>query len=231
MKYSLIILPILICAKSFGQAEITAVTNVEKVSIAGNTHSRIRIYAGCIGLCDLAASNDSLHFRFWTDKQAVDIWTNDFIHYEGLLVNYTWSSDHSESESMCILHNFFYSSVKPIDPVKAKEVYQLFSDSLVFEIPEGNLTGTDGYGIRIENSSPTNYSERSYFCPSYNKEIRDYRMIDYLDKKLDSMFNMEEDWKDFIEGLPDGCYHMEGLRYYCNMSIFKRTIMLLKSAF
>src|SRR6185437_8588037 len=45
--------------------------------------------AARIGLADLMTSTDSLHFRYWMENQAIDIWTNDLVHFDGIISNHT----------------------------------------------------------------------------------------------------------------------------------------------
>src|ERR1700741_4249362 len=44
---------------------------------------------GC-KLVDLTKSGDVLHFRFWTNRQAVDIWTLDNKTYNGQICCYSY---------------------------------------------------------------------------------------------------------------------------------------------
>src|SRR5262245_38581890 len=48
-----------------------------------------------INLKDLQISTDTFHFRFWTDSEAIDIWTSDYKLFFGTVTNYAQRYDDS----------------------------------------------------------------------------------------------------------------------------------------
>jgi len=206
--------------------------NVEKMNITENMPHRNKMNVDSIGLCDLTRTNDSLHFRFWTETQAVDIWTNDYIHFNGLLANYTTAVNEPKSKDGSSYSRWgkFYSSVAPIDTTMAREIYQMFTDNSVFEIPDdkkikgwGGLR-LDGYGYSIEYSTKTTYTYKDYWCPENFKEVREAVVISNMYDSLNQMLHMHETLKSFISWLPRGCYHYRGIQGICNISFIDQVI-------
>jgi hypothetical protein len=154
-------------------------------------------------LPDLTKSRDSLHFRLWTNSQAIDIWTNDYKIFNGML------SNHTKSETT----DKFYSNKTPINPATAKEIYKLFKAKLIFQIPtDGKIKGwspvSDGEAILVEYSTKEFYSFKEYDTPSMFKNIKEAVTLDKLEKELEAILNMNKSWGTFLNGLPKGCYRV-----------------------
>ena len=110
------------------------------------------------GLPDLTQSKDSLHFRFSTETQAIDIWTNDFKTFNGTFMNHTTSEPCDD----CLIKgkSKFYSNKYNLDTAKARMAYDLFDKLSIFDIPtqdsiKGWDQGNDGEEFLIEHSTPT----------------------------------------------------------------------------
>ncbi|MBL7896607.1 MAG: hypothetical protein JNK50_15025 [Bacteroidia bacterium] len=163
-------------------------------------------------LPDLKKSIDSLHFRFSTDIQAVDIWTTNFQTFHGIFTNFT-TSYHHDPYKLDPRPEAFFSSKSNLDEKTAKEIYNIFNSLSIFSIPTdsrilGWESGNDGIEYLIEYSTPTNYSFKEYWTPyAYKKTIKEAALIDSLVQQLETNLQLAKKFKDFINTLPEGSYY------------------------
>ena len=148
-------------------------------------------------------SIDSFHFRFSTENQAVEIWTNDYLHFHGIFLNFTKSQN--------IKPEIYYSQVNSIDTFNAKYIYNLLSKSGIFQIPtqeniHGWQNGLDGEYYIIQYSTPKIYSYKKYWSPDAFKNIKEAVIIDSVYKQIYRVLKIGERWSNFIGLLPIGCY-------------------------
>ena len=164
------------------------------------------------GLPNLTTSKDSLHFRFLTETQAIDIWTADFITFNGTIANFT-TAYNSNKKSTSIKDGRFYSNVENIDTATCRKIYNIFTSLSIFNIPTddnipGWSSGEDGTTFLIETSTPQEYSFKTYWTPSVFKDsLIEAATIDTLAKQLQEVLRLEESFGAFISQLPIGCYH------------------------
>jgi hypothetical protein len=165
-----------------------------------------------VGLPNLTNSYDSLHFRFSTETQAIDIWTADFKTFNGTFANFTTSSDPNKYKKENPPADKFYSNKDKLDTATARQVYNIFNELSIFSIPTGDSIegwhlGNDGDEYLIEYSTPTNYSFKEYWTPSYYKDkIIEAASIDSLAKQLETTLQMQKAFGLFLNTLPIGCY-------------------------
>ncbi len=179
-----------------------------------------------IGLADLTKSTDTLHFRFSTETQVIDVWTRDYKSFAGTFANYTTKYHEQKVRNggygrEKTKPNKFYSEKSPMDSATARKIYNLFTSLSVFNIPcddsiEGWSSGNDGTTYFIENSTPTKYSFRTYWSPhSYRNKIKEALIIDSLAKQLEAILDMQAPFGTFIQSLPRGCYHAGSMMITC----------------
>ena len=166
-------------------------------------------------LSNLTISSDTLHFRFWTIIQVVDIWTKDFKTFNGVFLNHTVNTTNNKKNPDKI-----YFNKTPIDTATARIIYNLFADNLIFQIPsdkkiKGWEKREDGEEFLIEYSTNTFYAFKEYWSPSVYKEIKDAVIIDKLVKKMNSILNFDKNWNKFIHSLPKGCYRTGEITQIC----------------
>ena len=161
-----------------------------------------------MNLACLPSSSDAMHFRLWTEVQAVDIWTNDFITYHGILSNFTSmyreNDDWHEKDS-------FISEQAMLDTGIAKRVYGLFSENHILDMPEqdsiaGWRWGNDGETFVMEYATLSHYSLKEYWMPSFVKDVKEALVMTKTIEKLHAMLGMSARWDDFVYSLPKGCY-------------------------
>ena len=174
-----------------------------------------------IGLQDLTTSTQPLHFRFWTERQVVDIWTTDNKTFEGNFISYTKEYDPDKYKTDKPKPEKFYSKVDHIDTAVARQLYEFLQAQRLFEVPfqdsiKGWSNGTDGDTYLVEFATPTNYSFKDYWTPQIQKGISEAAIIDTVYKYLKVALNFNGAWSTFINRLPKGCYHAGSLFITCN---------------
>jgi hypothetical protein len=181
-----------------------------------------------LGLSDLTKSKVNLHFRLASEIQVVDIWSTDNKRFDGILVNFTSRYDKMEQKIGKSKANKYFTKKVNLDTTKAREVYNLFRNLSVFTIPtdlsiKGWQKGDDGVTYIIEHSTPTTYSFKDYWTPSYYKdEIKEAETIDSLVREVDKTLQMKHSFAVFIQTLPYGCYMAGSNIFTCKENKVKR---------
>jgi hypothetical protein len=116
--------------------------------------------AAKIGLTDLTTSTDSLHFRYWMENQAIDVWTNDFVHFGGIISNHTEQAEFDPSTHQPPKNPKYYCDRTGLSASRAREVYNLFETAQVFQIlidkqVKGCKNGDDGEEYLLATSWST----------------------------------------------------------------------------
>ena len=178
-----------------------------------------------IKLPNLTKSKDSLHFRFSTYTQIIDIWTKDYKVFYGTFSNFTTSFTPDGWKRKKRKREAFYSDKSNLDTSIARQVFDIFNTLSILTIPtEDSIKDwmldreyiKDGELYVIEYSSPTFYFFRTYFCPDLFKDkIKEAAKIDSLINFFKTAFQMKDSFKKFINTLPNGCYHAGSYHMLC----------------
>ena len=177
-----------------------------------------------VGLSDLTKSTDSLHFRFATDTQIIDIRTNDFKKFDGVVYNFTkkYDSKNSNYDTTSVFMN-----KKKLKQAAAQEIYTVFKNKSIFEIPsEEKIPGwgmvLDGEIYIIEYSTPSQYSMKTYGTPDmFRHRIKEANTIYALAGQLKLDLGLRDSFQKFINHLPKGCYRAGGIMLSCNNKVKK----------
>jgi hypothetical protein len=169
------------------------------------------------GLPDLIKSTDTLHFRVSSMKQAIDIWTKDYITFYGTLTNFTTSYEGDRHKRKNKKANKFYSDKKSIDTATAKRIYGVFVEKSIFEIPLADsikgwsTNGRDGTSYYVEKSTKNDYLFKDYWSPStFKDKIDEAKRLHELTEELEKLLCMNESFGQFIQSLPYGTYTSDG---------------------
>ncbi len=161
---------------------------------------------------NLIYTKDSLHFRFSSEHQAIEIWTKNYKDFFGTLTNYTRGNTVEKKEK-----EQFFSQKIELNGKRARQIYKLFSENLIFSIPTQDSiknweSGEDGITYFIELSTPNYYSFKEYWTPScYEKDIKEAKKLVMIINKLDKLVGMNKSFNNFIYSLPKGTYEAGGL--------------------
>lgn len=169
------------------------------------------------GLKNLTKIADTLHFRFSSEIQAIDIWTTDFLTFSGTLTNFTTSYDPDAHKRKKEKADKFFSDKKSLDTSTARQVYELFLEKSIFEIqPQDSIKiwtdGKDGITYFIEHSTKNSYSFKDYWTPSIFKDkVDEAKNIHELTVKLEELLDLRQSLGQFINSLPYGTYRAGGI--------------------
>jgi len=173
------------------------------------------------GLKDLTTAIEPVHFRFWTETQAVDIWTTDNKTFQGKLVYYTRTYTKEKDNDLYQPEKpgKFYSKLTEMDTVTARKIYQYAYQQQLFQIPsedsiKGWHDGNDGITYFVEYSTPSFYSFKEYWTPE-DQEVKEAAIIVNVLQYLKRTLNLDKEWEAFVETLPKGCYHAGSILLKC----------------
>lgn len=178
------------------------------------------------GLRNLLFASDSICFRFSTEVEAIEIWTNDYIHFEGFYSIFTTSPDKKSNGNQ--EKEPFYSGYWTLTTDEAKKAYDLYRSLGIASIKaqdsiQGWQDGLDGDQFILELSTPVSYSFKPYWTPSYFKnKIHDAFLIDSFSNSIRKDIRFSERFHNFISTLPKGCYRVGSYFVTCNYLQGKR---------
>jgi hypothetical protein len=158
----------------------------------------------------LISATDNFHFRFWTNGQAVDIWTNDNKIFFGLLTNYTDSYEPYDEEKQKSKPSTTFSSQVQLDTALARQSYNLIN--AIRSIPsEDSITGWelgfDGISYLFETSTPTYYSFKSYWTPTaQDSNLIEAKRIQQFVDDIYVLLNLRAEYDKFFATLKPGSY-------------------------
>lgn len=169
-----------------------------------------------LSLSNLQTSNDTFHFRFWTDIQAVDIWTIDHNIYFGTVTNYAQRYNRKLFNKGTYQVDKIFSNKIQLDSSIARQIFYLLDTLNIENIPtdgkiKGWQQGFDGTEYIIETSNKRQYDFKTYWTPSMfadtlieAKKIQIFVDKLYKDFKLSSYYNKLK--------LPEGNYKRNGIQ-------------------
>jgi len=168
-----------------------------------------------VNLKDLKTVKDTFHLRFWTDIQAIDIWTTDHNFYSATITNYAQRYDQKLFRKGVYKVDKVFSNQIALDTSKARQLFSLVDTLRIAFIPtddkiKGWQQGLDGEEFIIEVSTPTQYDFKTYWSPRvFSDTLIQAKQIQTLVDRL---------YKDFKIGsyydklkLPQGNYKRNGI--------------------
>ena len=175
-----------------------------------------------LNLPDLAQSKNEFHFRFWSDRHVIEIWSNDTITFHGILMSFAreynpmkWHDGSLWPHIKDYKPRFLFHSKMDLDNLCAKEIYNLLKQAkLIFIVKSEKLKGRynqlDGECYDLEYANPQRYILKSYQMPipsrKKNWRIRIKRVFQIMEKDLD----LDGVFEDFKKSLPEGQYSYHG---------------------
>ena len=205
----------------------TAVTTASAQSKRLDPHSDTAFWcelkekdAARIGLADLTTSTDSLHFRYWMENQAVEVWTYDFVHFDGIISNHTEKVELNTKTGLPAKKTKFYSSKTKLSSTEARNVFDLFDRAHVFQIltdkrVKGWEDGLDGEEFLLEYATISSYSFKAWWTPPAQHEVPEADTLVSLNQQLRRLINLDANWSSFLATLPRGCYTYGEMTMVC----------------
>lgn len=159
---------------------------------------------------NLISSTDNFHFRFWTDGQVVDIWTQDFKTFFGTLTNYTYSYEPYDLKKQKRNPSTTFSNQVQLDTSIAKQSY-LFIKSINSIPTQDSIknwgSGLDGITYLFETSTPTYYSFKSYWTPTAKStNLIEAKQIQEFVDQMYTLLNLNAEYDKFFATLKTGSY-------------------------
>jgi hypothetical protein len=167
-------------------------------------------------LPSLQTSGAAFHFRLWTSRQVLDIWTLDSALYFGAVTSYAQHYDDKlfqqgryQVDTVLFKRTYLPNS-------KAKRIFELLDSLSIPSIPSDNQIagwrdGLDGIEYRIEIASPTSYAYKTYWSPHvFADTLWEALHIQLLIDKLDTRFDLATYTKP-VRLLP-GHYQHDGVK-------------------
>ncbi|HNL05957.1 MAG TPA: hypothetical protein PKH93_00205 [Chitinophagales bacterium] len=162
---------------------------------------------------------NTLHIRFASEIQAIDIWTTDSLTFSGTLTNFTrkFKPDKLGQKPKSAPSKEFYSQISQLDSNTAQKVYQLFKEKAIFDLPPQNSiagwrSGLDGVTYQIEYAYSNYYFSEIYWTPQiFVHTIEEAKRLSELIQELEKLLNLQNSFENFIDLLPKGYYTLEGI--------------------
>ncbi|MFT3679070.1 MAG: hypothetical protein QM791_02285 [Ferruginibacter sp.] len=219
MKTYIFIVTIFFISSVYGQAEklvnIPTYKNYKKETDTSLWFKWKHDLAKQINLKDLQTSTDTFHFRFWTDYQAIDLWTTDHGSYVGMVTNYAERYDDKLLRKGVSKIGKVYSNQIILDSSKARLLFNIIDGLAIVNIPaddkiNGWKQGFDGEEFLIETSSPKQYDFKTYWTPrafadTLNEAKKIQTLVEYLYNNLKIL-----SYYDKLK-LPAGKYKRNGI--------------------
>jgi len=169
-----------------------------------------------INLKNLQTSTDTFHFRFWTDIQAIDLWTIDHNSYFGIVTNYAQRYDDKLLGKGVYKIGKVYSNQVIIDSLKARQLFNIIDKRSIVSIPtddkiNGWRQGFDGEEFLIETSTPKKYDFKTYWTPRiFADSLKEAKEIQTFVDYLYTEFKVYDYYKKLK--LPQGSYQRNGIQ-------------------
>lgn len=208
MKLNILSLLLLLSLKFYGQST---------KQICGDTnyyYSRVSRHDKKINRPPLIESTDSFHFVFRSSGSIIDIWTNDYYKYNGLITIYIYHHSHQQKKNTKESSEVRYMQF-PIDSVRAKQVINLFQPIAL--IPsENSIVGWkknffDGSSDIIEVETPLSYCMKKYGnIRAQDSSIPESKALLKFKDSLNSILNLDLIFREFHRTLVSGTYSWDG---------------------
>lgn len=163
-----------------------------------------------LGLQQLITSTDSFHFRFWTDNQAVDIWSTDGTYYDAVVTSFTNSYVPYNAEKKKKKPSVLYQSQFRFDTSAARKAFELTKsiDTIpTYKFIKNWRQGFDGIMFILESTTASIYSFKTYWTPSVqDSNLTEARMIQKFADDLHSLLDLGQKYRTFFATLKPGTY-------------------------
>ena len=177
-------------------------------------------------LCDINQVKDSLFFRYFSHNLIIDIWTNDFIKFDGKYTYYAEKQNKSLIRVVFPRYNrnrhFKYEIVK-MDSNLSLQIYLLYKS--IDAIPSWEQTKgwgfvCDGSNYAICFSKKGFVGTKTYNSPcSFDNLAEEKKICNFVDSITMNQF-LNDEYTRFWKSLPSGRYLGEA--YFFDVKLSKR---------
>ncbi len=216
MKYKLpIILLIFFSLESFCQNKKTIDISAYYKGDTAQWRKEWCKFSDQLKLDNLINSGDTFHFRYWQDRQVLDIWTNDYKTFHGLVTNFAIKYNPDNLKKKKPIPNKVFSNQIKLDTSIAHEAYKSIVDCLVLDIPsEGKIKdwkwGCDGMTYDFEISTKNSYLYKAYWSPdAQDSTLAEARQIESFIVRINALLKLNKEFDKFSITLPYGSYRFK----------------------
>ena len=163
--------------------------------------------SGRIGIDTIEKSSHKWNFRFWTEKQVINIWKNSKNALNGRIT--TWTEEHTSYHEEPT-HRIFYKSTI-LKPGIIQKIVSLIDSSRIEEIPGENLIsdweqGFDGITYIIETTNSKEYFFKTYWMPMDQDSLQEAEIVQNFVKRILKITDAEKIWDKFTQEIPYECF-------------------------
>lgn len=166
-------------------------------------------------LPSLLRSKDSLHFRYYTYRHVVDIWSKDGISFIGTVTSFTRTYpeyDRSVNENRHHRKRSRYLFLQEIiDSAIARRVYNLSVKCQAIptcDSIKGWQSGEDGETYIFKIATPSCICQKNYWSPDAQKEtLLAAKVVDDFVKEVEIILELQKRFERFTRQLKPGTYH------------------------
>jgi hypothetical protein len=168
-----------------------------------------------LSLVNLQTSGDTFHFRFWTEEQALDIWTTNHKSYAGQVTNYAQRYSSKLLRQGQYQVDTVFSNRIALDSSQARQIFQALQILAIAAIPSDDAIpgwnqGLDGTEYLIELTQKGQYSFKTYWTPYlFAASLPEAKKIQTLVDTLYQEYNLAS----YYQSLPttSGSYKRNGI--------------------
>jgi hypothetical protein len=164
-----------------------------------------------IKLQKISNTTNIIYWRFWTDKQVIDLWITHEGKQEGQITSWVRESVPNGEEQTNRL--FFRSNY--LDSLQVYSIFRLIDSIKIQEIPDEKQVqnwkqGVDGITYIIESFKASEYFFKSYWTPTAQDTLKEAIIVQkFVDRTLE-IIGANVIWKQFAKDIPFECYIHDG---------------------
>lgn len=197
----------------FGQLNLRTNLHKDHKSVTYFNYNLYQSIVDTLNLTHIISDTNSMHFRFWTNGQAIDVWSNDNKMFYGKLTNYIYQflpkkdpNDIQETERTKIL-----SHQIQLDTSLARQTFNHIQ-SISFIPSEDSIKGWgrghDGIGYCFELLNSDYYYFKSYWEPNaQDSTLIAAKHIQAFVDNIYSLLDLEAEYEKFFETLKPNYYY------------------------
>lgn len=212
---------------------ITQYAQSQQLTIKGDTtfwYPFYTTYHSSFQLQDFTQSQNDFRFRFWTNKQVIEI-TQDSHSLTGEITNFAF---HKKRRDRVVygFWGFFNRFVKfhptdtivqkvKLDSLQTQQAFDVIQHSGILELPtdrdiESWSQGTDGITYFIEHTDDTAYWFKNYWTPTAQDSFPEALLVQNFVENLSDTLQLKESYLQFRNTWrKQGCYQNFGIYNMC----------------
>lgn len=143
------------------------------------------------------------YFRFRTDNQVIDVWTDSLGTSSGRITS--WAKEYVPYDEKPT--NRIYSESKLLDSNQVAELIQFIDSIGICEVPDQHeieewRSGFDGITYQIETADSTDYYFKTYWTPTAQDSLEEAILVQAFVDRTMEITNANEAWRIMSENIP-----------------------------